>query len=125
MKGKLHLGRRAAILVCAASLAGTAFVLAPAAPAAAATKCGDKTIKVPEAGGKPLLYPVKAVEVSGGAVCGEVASVLTSVISGHPKPGWKGVTAHYELPKALQDEGFLAMEVKKGSKTIKYGGHGG
>jgi len=97
----------------------------PVAPAAAATTCANKTIKIPEEGGKPFAYPVKAVEVSGGATCGEVVSVLTSVISGHPKPGWKGVPVHYELPKAVQEEGLLPMEVKKGSKTIKYAGRGG
>jgi hypothetical protein len=125
MKSKLHLGRGAAILACAASLAGTAVVVAPVAPAAAATKCGNKTIKIPQEGGKPFNYPVKAVEVEGGATCAEAASVIASVLSGHPKPGWKSVPAHYELPKALVEEGLLAQEVKKGSKKIKFAGHGG
>jgi hypothetical protein len=122
---KLHLGRGAAILACTASLAATATVVAPIAPAAAATKCGNKVVKIPQEGGKPFPYPVKGVEVSGGATCGEVTKVLAGILSGKPPAGWKGVTAHYELPKALQEEGLLPMEVKKGSKTIKYAGRGG
>lgn len=125
MKSKLHLGRGAAILACTASLAGTAIVVAPVTPAAAATKCGNKIVKIPQEGGKPFPYPVKAVEVSGGATCAEVTKVLASVLSGNPLPGWKSIPAHYELPEKLQEEGLFAQEVKKGSKTIKFAGHGG
>jgi hypothetical protein len=125
MKSKLHLGRGAAILACTASLAGTAIVVAPIAPAAAATKCGNKVVMIPQEEGKPFAYPVKAVEVSGGATCGEVTKVLASVLAGQPLPGWKSVTAHYELPKKLQEEGLYAQEAKKGSKTIKFAGRGG
>lgn len=125
MKSKLHLGRGVAILACAASLAGTAIVGAPISPAVAATKCGNKVVKIPQEGGKPFSYPVKAVEVSGGATCGEVTKVLAGVLSGNPLPGWKSVPAHYELPKALQEEGLFAQEAKKGGKTIKFAGHGG
>jgi hypothetical protein len=125
MKSKLHLGRGAAILACTASLAGTAIVVAPIAPAVAATKCGNKVVKIPQEGGKPFPYPVKAVEVEGGATCGEVTKVLASVLSGNPLPGWKSVPAHYELPKKLTEEGLFAQEVKKGSKKIKFAGHGG
>jgi hypothetical protein len=122
---KLHLGRGAAILACTASLAGTAIVVAPVSPAVAATKCGNKVVKIPQEGGKPFAYPVKAVEVSGGATCGEVTKVLAGVLGGKPLPGWKSITAHYELPEALVEEGFFAQEVKKGSKTIKFAGRGG
>jgi hypothetical protein len=125
MKSKLHLGRGAAILACTASLAGTAIVVAPIAPAAAATKCGNKLVKIPREGASPYPYPVKAVEVEGGATCGEVTKVLASVLGGQPLPGWKSVTAHFELPKKLQEEGLYAQEVKKGSKTIKFAGRGG
>ena len=125
MKSKLHLGRGIAILACTASLAGTAIVVAPVAPAAAATKCGNMTIKIPQEGGKPFPYPVKAVEVEGGATCAESAAVIAGVLGGEPLPGWKSVTAHYELPKKLQEEGLYAQMVKKGSKKIKFAGHGG
>jgi hypothetical protein len=125
MKSKLHLGRGAAILACTAALAGTAIVVAPVAPAAAATMCGNKVVKIPQEGGKPFPYPVKNVQVEGGATCGEVTKVLAGVLSGNPPAGWKGVPAHYELPKAVQEEGLLPMEVKKGSKKIKYAGRGG
>jgi hypothetical protein len=122
---KLHLGRGAAILACTASLAATATVVAPIAPAAAATKCGNKVVKIPQEGGKPFSYPIKAVEVSGGATCAEVTKVLAAALSGEPLPGWKSVPVHYELPKKLQEEGLFGQEVKKGSKTIKFAGHGG
>jgi hypothetical protein len=125
MKSRLHLRRGAALLACAASLAGTAIVVAPVAPAVAATKCGNKTIKIPQEGGKPFPYPVKAVEVEGGATCAESAAVIASVLGGEPLPGWKSVPAHYELPKSLADQGFYAQEVKKGSKKIKFAGRGG
>ena len=122
---KLHLGRGMAILACTASLAATATVLAPIAPAAAATKCGNKVVKIPQEGGKPFPYPIKAVEVEGGATCGEVTKVLAGLLGGTPLPGWRSVTAHYELPKKLQEEGLFAQEAKKGSKTIKFAGRGG
>jgi hypothetical protein len=125
MKSKLHLGRGAAILACAASLAGTAAVVAPVTPAAAATKCGNKTVKLPQEGGKAYPIPVKGIEVEGGATCAETSKVILSVIKGEPLPGWKSVMAHYELPKSLQEEGLLPQLVKKGSKKIKFAVHGG
>lgn len=125
MKSKLHLGRGAAILACTASLASTAIVVAPVTPAAAATKCGNKTIKIPREGAKPYPYPVKAVEVEGGVTCAESAAIIASVLGGEPLPGWKSVPVHYELPKKMQEEGLFPQMVKKGSKKIKFAGHGG
>ncbi|MBS1679565.1 MAG: hypothetical protein JST08_19495 [Actinobacteria bacterium] len=125
MKSKLHVRRGAAILACAASLAATAIAVAPVAPAAAATKCGNKTIKIPREGAKPYPYPVKAVEVEGGATCAESAAVIASVLAGEPLPGWRSVPAHYELSKKMTEEGLLPQMVKKGSKKIKFAGHGG
>lgn len=122
---KLHLGRGAAILACTASLAAVATVAAPIAPAAAATKCGNKVVKIPMEGGKPYPYPIKAVEVEGGATCAEVTKVLAGILAGEPLPGWKSVPAHYELPKKLQEEGLFAQMAKNGSKKIKFAGHGG
>ena len=125
MKSKPHLGRGAAILACTASLAATAIVVAPAAPAAAATKCGNKVVKVPVEGGKPVNYPVKAIEVEGGATCAEAASVIGPILGGQPPAGWKSVTPHYELPKALADQGLFPQEAKKGAKKIKFAIRGG
>jgi hypothetical protein len=125
MKSKLHLGRGAAILACVASLAGTAAVVAPVTPAVAATSCGNKTVKLPQEGGKPYPILVKAISVEGGATCAETGSVIAGVLIGKPPSGWKPVTAHYELPKALAEEGLLPQLVKKGSKKIKYAVHGG
>jgi hypothetical protein len=126
MKSKLHLGRGAAILACAASLAGTAAVVAPVAPAAAAvTSCGNKNVKVPVEGGKPVHVMVKGISVEGGATCAEATKVIAGVLSGKPPAGWKSVPASYELPKALAEEGLLPQLVKKGSKKVKFAVHGG
>jgi len=125
MKSKLHLGRGAAILACTASLAGTAIVVAPVTPAVAATKCGNKTVKLPQEGAKPYPILVKAISVEGGATCAESAAVIAGVLVGKPLPGWKSVIAHYELPKALAEEGLLPQLAKKGSKKIKFAVHGG
>jgi hypothetical protein len=124
MKNKLHLGRGAAILACAASLAGTAAVVAPSA-ASAATSCGNKTVKLSQEGAKPFNYPVKAIYVEGGATCAEATKVISGVLVGEPPSGWKSVIAHYELPKALAEEGLLPQLAKKGSKKIKFAVHGG
>jgi hypothetical protein len=125
MKSKLHLGRGTAILACTASLAATSLLVAPVSPAAAATKCGNKTVKVPVEGGKPVNYPVKAIEVEGGATCAEAAAVIGPFLAGQPPAGWKSVTPHYELPKALADQGLFPQEVKKGGKKIKFAIRGG
>jgi hypothetical protein len=125
MKSKLHLGRGAAILTCAASLAGTAIAVAPVAPAVAASNCGTKNVKVPVEGGEPVHIRVQAISVEGGATCGEVAKVIGGVLSGKPPTGWKSVTPHYELPKALAEEGLFPQMVKKGGKKIKFAIQGG
>jgi hypothetical protein len=124
MKSKLHLGRGAAILACAASLAGTAAVVAPTA-ASAADNCGNKSIKVTFEGEKPVHILVKAIAVEGGATCAEAVKVIAGQLGGKPLSGWKGVTTHYELPKALAEEGLFPQELKKGSKKVKYAIHGG
>ena len=124
MKNKLHLGRGVAILACAASLAGTAAVVAPSA-ASAATSCGNKSVKIKQEGAKPFNYPVKAIYVEGGATCAEATKVISGVLAGEPPSGWKAVIAHYELPKALAEEGLLPQLSKKGSKKIKFAVHGG
>jgi hypothetical protein len=124
MKSKLHLGRGAAILACAASLAGTAAVVAPAA-ASAATTCANKTIKVPVEGSKAIHIPVKGISTEGGVSCATAYKVIGGAIAGKPPSGWKSVYAHYELPKALAEEGLLPQLVKNGSKKVKYAVHGG
>jgi|GEM_PF-5689932 len=122
---KLHLGRGAAILACAASLAGTAIAVAPVAPAAAAAKCGNKSVKIPVEGGRPIHYPVKAIEVEGGATCAETAKVIGPTLAGMPPTGWRSVTPHYALPKSLADEGLFPQLLKNGSKKIKFAVRGG
>jgi len=124
MKTKLHLGRGVAVLACAASLAGTAAVVAPTA-ASAATSCGNKSVKIHPEGGKPFNYPVKAIYVEGGATCAEATKVIAGLLGGGLPTGWKSVTPHYELPKALAEEGLFPALVKKGSKKVKFAVHGG
>jgi hypothetical protein len=125
MKTKLHLGRGVAVLACAASLAGTAAVVAPAAASAAATSCGNKNVKIHPEGGKAFNYPVKAIYVEGGATCAEATQVIAGIIGGKVPSGWKSVAAHYELPKALSEEGLFPALAKKGSKKVKFAVHGG
>jgi hypothetical protein len=125
MKTRLHLGRGAAILACAATLAGGAIAIAPAAPALAATKCGNKSIKVHPEGGKPFNYPVKAIEVEGGATCAEGTQAISGLLAGKLPSGWKSIPAHYKLPKALEEEGLFPQLLKKGSKKVKFAVRGG
>jgi hypothetical protein len=125
MKTRLHPGRGVAILACAASLAAGALVVAPATPALAATSCGNKSIKVHPPGEKAFNYPVKAIEVEGGATCAEAVKVIAGILGGKTVSGWKSVPAHYKLPKALEEEGLFPALAKKGSKKVKFAVHGG
>jgi hypothetical protein len=119
MKTKLHLGRGAAILACAASLA--AAVVAPtAASAAGASTCPNKTLKIPAEEGKPTPVPVKAISVEGGVSCSEAYKVIVGALQGKPVSGWKTAIAQFEAPL-----GFEPEIAKKGSKKIKFAVQGG
>jgi hypothetical protein len=121
MKTKLHLGRGAAILACAASLAGTAAVVAPTAASARGVKtCANKTIKLPQEGGKPYPLPVKAITTEGGVSCAEAYKVIAGVVKGEPPAGWHSYAANFPTP-----EGLVPQAVKKGSKKIKFATQGG
>ena len=121
MKTKLHLGRGAAILACAASLAGTAAVVAPtAASARAASTCANKSLPVKTEDGHVYHYPVKAITVEGGVGCAEAYKVIDSAISGKPPSGWKLAVGKFEAP-----EGLVPEIAKKGSKKIKFAIQGG
>jgi hypothetical protein len=121
MKTKLHLGRSAAILACAASLAGTAAAVAPtAASAAGASTCPNKTLKIPAEEGKPFPIPVKAISVEGGVSCAEAYKVIVGALQGKPVSGWKTAIAQFEAPL-----GFEPEIAKKGSKKIKFAVQGG
>ena len=115
MKTRLHLGRGAAILACAASLAGTAVAVAPtAASAHKATSCGNKSIKVKEESGPAIHIPVKAISVEGGVSCAEAYKVITGGLEGKPANGWKTAIGKFEAP-----EGLVPEIAKKGSKNMK------
>ena len=121
MKTKRHLGRGAAILACAASLAGTAIVVAPTAASARSVKtCANKTIKLPQEGGKPYPLPVKAITTEGGVSCAEAYKVIAGVVKGEPPTGWHSYAATFPSP-----EGLVPQAVKKGSKKIKFATQGG
>src|SRR5882757_7464082 len=121
MKTKFHLGRGAAILACAASLAGTAAVVAPtAASARGASTCANKVVKIPVEEGKPFPLAVKAITVEGGVSCAEAYKVITAVLAGNPPAGWHSFSAQFEAP-----EGTFPQGVKKGSKKIKFATRGG
>ena len=68
---------------------------------------------------------MKAIEVEGGATCAEAVQVISGVLAGKAPAGWKATSGHYELPKALAEEGFFPQLAKKGSKKVKYAVHGG
>ncbi|HKZ15453.1 MAG TPA: hypothetical protein VJL81_16565 [Solirubrobacterales bacterium] len=121
MKTNLHLGRGAAILACAASLAGTAAAVAPAAASArGASFCPNKTIAIQIEGGSPVHLPVKMITVEGGVSCAEAYKVIAGVMSGKPPTGWKSFPAQFKTPEGLYPQG-----VKNGSKKIKFATRGG
>jgi hypothetical protein len=121
MKSKFHLGRGAAILACAASLAGIAVVAPTAASArGGASTCANKTIKIPVEEGKPFPLAVKAITVEGGVSCAEAYKVIGEYLGGKSPAGWKSIPANFEAP-----EGLYAQAIKKGSKKIKYATRGG
>jgi hypothetical protein len=122
MKSKLHLGRGAAILACAASLAGTAVVVAPtAASARVASSCPNKSLPIqPEVGGQILHIPVRAVTVEGGATCAEAYAVISGGLTGKPVKGWKTAIGKFKAP-----EGLVPEVATKGSKKIKFAVQGG
>ncbi len=119
MKTKLHLGRGAAILACAASLAGIAAVVAPTAASASST-CPNKRVTLHVEGSPPSKYPVKAISVEGGVSCAEAYKVIAGALEGKPLPGWKTAIGQFEAP-----EGLVPQIAKKGSKKIKYAVQGG
>jgi hypothetical protein len=120
MNTKLHLGRAAAILACAASLAGTAAAVAPTAASAAGASCANKSLAIKTEEGRTLHIPVKAVTVEGGVSCAEAYKVIAGGLTGKPVSGWKTSIAHFEAP-----EGLVPEQAKKGSKKIKFAVQGG
>jgi hypothetical protein len=121
MKTKLHLGRGAAILACAASLAGSAAAVAPtAASARAGSTCANKSLVLKTEEGRTFHIPVKAITVEGGVSCAEAYKVIAGGLTGKPVSGWKTAIGHFEAP-----EGLVPEIAKKGSKKIKFAVQGG
>ena len=121
MKSKLHLGRGAAVLACAASLAGTAAVAAPtAASARAASSCPNKSLPLKVEEGRTFHIPVKAITVEGGVSCTTAYKVIAGALEGKPVSGWKTSIGKFEAP-----EGLVPQVSKNGNKKIKYAVQGG
>lgn len=117
--------RMPATLVSVALLmVAVAAFASPGPAAAAATPCGNKSVKIPIEGQKASHYPVKAIEVEGGVTCAEAVSVIGQVLGGKPPAGWRSVTPHFELPTKLAAEGLFPQLEKNGAKKIKYAIHG-
>jgi hypothetical protein len=116
MKTKLRLGRVAAVLACAASMAGTAIAIAPtAASARAGTKCPEKSLVVKSAsGGTTIHATAKAISVQGGVGCTEAYKVIRGSLEGKAS-GW---TIRPNGPNA--PEGFVAEVAEKSGKKIQF-----
>jgi hypothetical protein len=112
---KLNLGRGAAILACAASLAGTAVAVAPSAAAAEpGTPCANKVFTISN-GGPADHIPVKAITVEGGVTCADAYKLIRETLSGKQPSGWKSVLGKFKAP-----EGLLPTELTKGGKKVRY-----
>lgn len=115
MKAKLRLRHVAAVLTCAASIAGTAIAIAPAA-AQAGTKCPEKSFVLkPASGGATIHATAKAISTQGGVGCTEAYKVIRSTLEGKPVNGW---TIRPNGPNA--PEGFVAEVAEKPGKKIQF-----
>ncbi|HTT94537.1 MAG TPA: hypothetical protein VMF55_07675 [Solirubrobacterales bacterium] len=119
MKSKLNLRRGAAILACAASLAGTVAIAPSAASAEAGTPCANKVFAIAN-GGPTDHIPVKAITVEGGVTCADAYKLIRDTLSGKEPSGWKSVLGKFEAP-----EGLIPSELKKGAKKVRYAVRGG
>ena len=121
MKTKLHLGRSAAILACAASLAGTAAAVAPtAASARTASPCPNKSIALTVEETRTVHIPVKAITVEGGVSCATAYKVIAGALEGKPLKGWKTAIGSFKVPLGYEPE-----IAKNGAKKVKFGVQGG
>lgn len=115
MKTRLRIGRVAMVLACAASSAGTAIAIAPAA-AQAGTKCPDKSFAVkPPSGGKTINATAKAISVQGGVGCTEAYKVIRGSLEGKVVNGWAIRPGGTNAPA-----GFIAEMAEKPGKSIKF-----
>ena len=117
MKTKMRLGRLVAALACAASLAGAASAIAPAAASArAVTKCPEKSFALkPASGGKTINATAKAISVQGGVGCTEAYAVIRGSLEGKVVNGWAIRPDGTNAPK-----GYIAEMAEKPGKTIKF-----
>ena len=100
---RLNLKRGAAILGCAASLAGIGAVAVPGAATAApkAQSCGSKVITVPVEGGKTVMVSASRIRVEGGATCQVAYTVVRGVVTKELPTGWTVSRGNFKVPKGL------------------------
>src|SRR3954453_20559831 len=100
---RFNLKRGAAILGCAASLAGAGTAIAPGiAPAAVkSTNCGSKAIIVPVKAGKTTKVPASRIRVEGGATCKDAYAVIRGVVTKELPKGWTVSHGNFNVPKGL------------------------
>jgi hypothetical protein len=104
--------RGAAILGCAASLAGTTVALAPgiATAAPAAKSCGAKVISAP-VNGKAGQVAASRIRAEGGATCAEAYAVIRGVVTKKLPRGWTVAHGNFKVPKGLVPQ--VAVNGKK------------
>ena len=115
MQPSSRFGRGAAILTCAAAMAGTAIAAPAASAAPSASSCGSRTITIPEKGDKPLQVPVSRIRVEGGATCKQAVAVIRGSLTKHPLDGWSYGEGNFAVPSGLNAE--LATN---GHKKVKW-----
>jgi hypothetical protein len=100
---RLNLRRGAAILGCAASLAGAGAVAVPGAAMAAPKpqSCGSKVITVPVKGGKTVKVSASRIRVEGGATCKDAYAVIRGVVTKKLPAGWTVSHGNFNVPKGL------------------------
>jgi hypothetical protein len=100
---RLNLKRGAAILGCAASLAGMGAIAVPGAASAApkSQSCGSKAITVPVKGGKTVKVSASRIRVEGDATCKDAYAVIRGVVTKELPNGWTVSRGNFKVPKGL------------------------
>jgi hypothetical protein len=115
MKEALNPACGAAILACAAALAGTVATAPVTAAAPAAHSCASTTIEVSQKGGKAVTVPVSRIRVEGGATCKEALAVIRGFVTKDLPSGWAIGRGNFKVPHGLVPE--IATN---GHKKVKF-----
>ena len=99
---RLNFKRGAAILGCAASLAGTTIAIGPGTAAAAGAKaCGSKSISVKGTAGKTTHVAASRIRVEGDATCADAYQVIRGVVTKNLPKGWTVTRGNFKVPHGL------------------------